>query len=322
MPKPTKKAVWVIAASFLILLGAAFVSLQTCASTVAGGPQTCSCQGWHTALPWQPTTQVCLGKITQQSCQGYPGGPNVNCTALADLPATPIVYTYENLNRYPHDPTLYTQGLLFANGFFYESAGLYGQSSLRKVDSQTGEVVAFTNLETQYFAEGLALVDDRLFQITWRENTGFVYAKDTLELIQTFSYPTEGWGLTYDGESLVMSDGTANLFFLDPQTFAITHSVVVHTSHGPVEKLNELEYVEGAIYANIWKTDRIAQIDPGTGRVIGSIHLEGILPDSQKGGPEDVLNGIAHDPATGRLWVTGKRWPVLFEIQIKPESTP
>jgi glutamine cyclotransferase len=252
-------------------------------------------------------------------------------TPAACAPNTPpginqpsvVNYTYRVINTYPHDPGAFTQGLVYDNGILYESTGLFGHSSLRKVDLVTGQVTQTLTLAPGYFSEGLALWQDSLIQLTWQSNTGFVYQRDNFEVTQSFSYVTEGWGLTHDGSRLIMSDGTATLYFLDPKTFTITGSVSVHDAETPVAQLNELEYVNGRIYANVWQTDRIAVIDPTDGRVTGWIDLTGLLTAELKGNnPVDILNGIAYDAAGDRLFVTGKLWPWLFEIELVSVDHP
>ena len=231
----------------------------------------------------------------------------------------PPVSGYRIVQEYPHDPQAFTQGLVYADDGFYEGTGLNGRSTLRRVDLATGRVERSVALDLVHFGEGIALFDDRIYQITWQTQTAFVYDRATFDLLETFTYPTEGWGLTTDGKQLVMSDGTATLRFRDPATFAETGSVTVRAGGEPVLNLNELEYIDGEIWANVWKTDRIARIDATTGDVIGWIDLAGLLsPADRQGSPVDVLNGIAHDPATGRIFVTGKFWPKLFEIALEP----
>lgn len=228
----------------------------------------------------------------------------------------PPVYTYRILNTYPHDPQAFTQGLVFDQGHLYEGTGLYGRSSLRRVVLNTGRVLQSQALAAAYFGEGIAILGERLFQLTWRSRVGFVYDKRTLTLQRQFVYATEGWGLTHDHRRLIMSDGTSTLYFLDPTTLTEVGHVRVHDHAGPVKRLNELEYVQGEVYANIWQTDRIARIDPQTGRVTGWIDLTGLLSPSDRRQRVDVLNGIAYDAERGRLFVTGKWWPKLFEIKI------
>ncbi len=226
------------------------------------------------------------------------------------------VYSYNIVNTYPHDPDAFTQGLVLDDGVLYEGTGLHGQSSLRRVELETGDILQIRELSDQFFGEGIAIYGDRIIQLTWQSNIGFVYDKDSFELLQEFTYSTEGWGITHDGTRLIMSDGTSTLHFLDPDTFEEIGQVEVFDDNGPVTRLNELEYVKGEIYANVWQTDRIARIAPDTGRVVGWANLEGLLSAEDRSEPVDVLNGIAYDAQTDRLFVTGKLWPKLFEIEL------
>jgi len=234
---------------------------------------------------------------------------------------TPVM-TYEVLKVYPHDPQAFTQGLVYYQGFLYESTGLYGESSLRQVDLESGEVLDQVDLPDEFFAEGLAIFDNKLFQLTWREGMGFIYALEDFSLVDQFTYQTEGWGLTHDGERLIMSDGTNKLYFLDPDSLKVTGSIDVTFMGEEIVRLNELEYVRGEIYANIWQTDTIARIDPATGDVLGWIDLRDILPKDLQTPGTDVLNGIAYDSENGRLFITGKRWPRLYEIRLLPSALP
>jgi glutamine cyclotransferase len=230
------------------------------------------------------------------------------------------IYTYTIVNTYPHDPDAFTQGLVFEDGILYEGTGRFGQSTLRRVALETGDILQIYELPDQFFGEGITIYGNEIMQLTWQSKVGFVYDKNSFDLLQQFNYSTEGWGITHDGERLIMSDGTSTLHFLDPQTFEEISQLAVFDDNGPVTRLNELEYVQGEIYANVWQTDRIARISPATGRVIGWIDLEGILTAEDRSEPVDVLNGIAYDADTDRLFVTGKLWPKLFEIElISPE---
>jgi len=229
-------------------------------------------------------------------------------------------FSFKVVKAFPHDPTAFTQGLVFADGIFYESTGLRGYSTLRKVAPDTGAVIQQVPVESRYFAEGLALVGNELLQLTWEERVGFVYDKATLKRLRTFTYPTEGWGLASDGKSLVMSDGSSHLFFLDPKTQKPVRDLPVVDGSRPVERLNELEFVRGELWANVWQTDRIARINPVTGFVTGWIDLGGLLRLEARGPEGDVLNGIAWDKAGDRVFVTGKKWPWLFQIEIVPAS--
>ena len=226
------------------------------------------------------------------------------------------VYTYRVVNEYSHDGDAYTQGLVFHDGELYEGTGLYGHSSLRRVELETGSVLQIHELDDKYFGEGITIYDDRIIQLTWREKLGFVYNRESLEQIDGFNYSTEGWGITYDGIKLIMSDGSATLYFLDPVTFEETGCIEINSAGHPIKLLNELEYINGEIFANIYRTDRIARIDPATGNVIAWIDLTGILRFEDTTPQTDVLNGIAYDSDTDRLFVTGKKWQKLFEIEL------
>lgn len=226
--------------------------------------------------------------------------------------------SYRVVATFPHDTTSFTQGLVFHDGQLYESTGLEGQSTLRRVEIATGKTLQRVDIPSQYFAEGLALVGDELLQLTWRSKVGFVYDRATFKQTRTFTYTTEGWGIAYDGGSrLVMSDGSDTLRFLDPKTLAPGKTLRVMDAGRAVGNLNELEWVEGEIWANIWQTDRIARISPNTGEVNAWIDLATLYPHSERGPWTDVLNGIAYDKATRRIFVTGKRWPRLYQISIK-----
>ncbi|NDD64030.1 MAG: glutaminyl-peptide cyclotransferase [Acidobacteria bacterium] len=231
-------------------------------------------------------------------------------------PVRVVTYRYEVVNVYPHDPRAFTQGLLFHNGSLYESTGLNGRSSLRRVDLVTGEVRQQIDIPATYFAEGLALFDRRLYQLTWQSRLGFVYDLDSFQLQRTFNYRGEGWGLTQDGRVLIMSDGTSRLRFLDPETFDVRREVEVMDGDRPINLLNELEYIRGELWANIWQSDRLVRIHPENGRVTGWVNLAGLLPAADRVSGVDVLNGIAWDEAGQRLFVTGKLWPKLFEIRL------
>jgi glutaminyl-peptide cyclotransferase len=229
----------------------------------------------------------------------------------------PTRYTYQIVKTYPHDTSAFTEGLVFSRGVFYESTGRYGASTVREVNFEDGVVQKEVTLPSQYFGEGLAIVNDSLVQLTWENEIGFIYDKQTFNLQGNFSYSTEGWGLTFNGTDLVMSDGTANLYFLDPTTFQRIGEVSVHDGNNSITNINELEYINGDIYANIWLQQKIAIINPQTGMVKGWIDLTGIY---QSNNPDDVLNGIAYDSQTKSLFVTGKEWPNLYQISITPEK--
>jgi glutamine cyclotransferase len=229
----------------------------------------------------------------------------------------PSVYTFEVVNVWPHDSAAFTQGLAFHNGALFESTGLRGASSLRQVELQTGKILQKVNVPSEYFAEGLTIFQGRIFQLTWQSQRGFIYDLGSFQLQGEFSYSGEGWGLTNDGESLILSDGTHQLRFLDPSNFKTQKVLGVYYQDQPLRDLNELEYIKGEIYANIWHQDVIARIDPRSGKILGWIDLAGLLPASERRDAEAVLNGIAYDQAGDRLFVTGKKWPKLFEIRLK-----
>jgi len=224
-------------------------------------------------------------------------------------------YSYEIVNTFVHDSNAFTQGLVYEDGFLYEGTGLNGRSSLRKVEMETGEILQQLNLKNEFFGEGITIFNDKIIQLTYRSNIGFVYDKKSFELLREFNYPTEGWGITHDGENLIMSNGTPTLYFLNPDTFELTSRVAVFYKGSLLNNLNELEYINGKIYANIWNTDNIVIIDPQTGNVTGVIDLEGLLSPQERKTAE-VLNGIAYDQKNKRLFVTGKLWPKLFEIKL------
>ena len=235
--------------------------------------------------------------------------------------AAPAADGYRIVHTYPHDRNAFTQGLVFVDGHLYESTGRDGHSSLRMVDLKTGRVLQDAPLQQKYFAEGLTNWGSTLVQLTWLSHIGFVYDRFSFRELRAFNYDYEGWGLTQDGKNLIESDGSTTLRFLDPDTFREVRRIEV-TDHGkPVQELNELEYVHGEIYANVWHTDHIARISPATGQVLGWIDLTGLLPANQHPGPEGVLNGIAYDAAHDRLFVTGKLWPLLFEIKVVPQKS-
>jgi glutamine cyclotransferase len=229
----------------------------------------------------------------------------------------PLYYSYNIIHTYPHDSSAFTEGLVFQDGVLYESTGSYPYptlSSLRRVDLATGVVEKQQVLSSLDFGEGITVVDDTIVQLTWQSHVGFVYGKENFTLLRTFLYQTEGWGLTYNGTELIMSDGTENLYFLDPVTFETVGHVNVHDGNASVVNINELEYINGDVYANIWMQQKIAIINPQTGQVKAWIDLTGLY---QSNNAEYVLNGIAYDSKNDRLFVTGKNWPSLYEIKLK-----
>jgi len=227
------------------------------------------------------------------------------------------MYSYEVINIWPHERDAFTQGLVFLNGTLLESTGLNGQSTLRKVELQTGKVLKQVEVPSQYFAEGLAALGGKLYQITWQNKKGFVYDLDSFHLEKEFAYDGEGWGLTTDGQWLILSDGTYQLRFLDPVIFKVKRTINILDHGQSVDRLNELEYVKGEIFANVWGTSYIVRIDPATGRVLGVIDFTGLLAPEDYRNNTDVMNGIAYDAEGDRLFVTGKRWPKLFEVRLK-----
>ena len=232
----------------------------------------------------------------------------------------PVRYTYTVVREYPHDPEAFTQGLVWDEGEIYEGTGIYGRSSLRLVDLETGQVKQQHNYTEGYFAEGIAVFQDRIYQLTWKNKEVFLFDKEKFSLLASWSYPREGWGLTHNGKELIASDGSAFLYFLDPETLEVSRHILVQDDQGEITSLNELEYVRGAIYANVWLTDRIAIIRPEDGVVTGWLDLGGLCKQMQSiwKARSDVLNGIMYDPVGDRLFVTGKLWPSLFEIRVVP----
>jgi glutaminyl-peptide cyclotransferase len=239
----------------------------------------------------------------------------VLCTAWMAFAAD----TYRIVHTYPHDQQAFTQGLIFVDGHLYESTGIEGKSSLREEDLETGRILQFHDVPSRYFAEGLTDWGSTLIQLTWQSHVALVYDRATFRFLRSFPFDGEGWGLTHDAKSLILSDGTAMLRFYHPETFRETKSITVKDHGKPVDQLNELEFIHGQIYANVWHSDRIARISPATGKVLGWIDLSGLLPASQHSTAEAVLNGIAYDAAHDRLFVTGKLWPRLFEIKLVPD---
>lgn len=283
---------------------AAWLAIACLAMSMAGVP-------WR-FLPGEPPQVEASPSLLSRGASGE------NREQTASPSKTHKVQSIRIVNVTPHDPKAFTQGLVFSKGFLYESTGLRGQSTLRRVDLKTGKVLQSHSLAPHHFAEGLTLWKDRLIQLTWQSEIGFVYDSRTFAKEGEFSYEGEGWGITHNGHSLIMSDGTPVLRFLDPTTFELTRSLEVKDDGIPVPGLNELEFVKGEILANIWGKDWIARIDPDSGQVLGWIDAS---PLRNALGPVqgiDALNGIAHDPDTDRLFITGKLWPSLFEIQVLP----
>ena len=254
---------------------------------------------------------------------------NSNAAPVTQAKKEIPVYTYEVVNTFKHDAQAFTQGLVFHNGFLYESTGQHGRSTLRKVRLEDGDVVKKRKLDEDYFAEGLTIFNDKIYQITWQENTCFVYDINSFEPTAELKYNGEGWGLANDGTNLIMSDGSHIIRFVNPTNFQNVRTITVTHDGKPQYRLNELEYVKGEIWANIWhsedpqvlgKPNTIARIDPSSGKIVGWIDLNGISPEDVQRNEENTLNGIAYDAQTDRLFVTGKQWKKLFEIKIKPKS--
>jgi glutamine cyclotransferase len=243
-------------------------------------------------------------------------GPVPSAAIATASPAVPVC-AFEVVNEFPHDPDAYTQGLVFHEGRLYESTGLNGRSSLREVELETGAVLRRVDVAAEHFAEGMTILDDKVYQLTWQSRKGFVYDLERFELQAEFAYDGEGWGLTHDGQQLIMSDGSARIRFLEPRSFAVVRTIDVFADGQPLQGLNELEYIEGEIYANVLPNDQIARIDPQSGHVLAWVDLTGLLRPGNRTPPPEVLNGIAHDAATDRLFVTGKFWPYLYEIRLK-----
>jgi glutaminyl-peptide cyclotransferase len=243
----------------------------------------------------------------------------VAAQVASPVSAIPSTFGYRVVNDYPHDRHAFTEGLVYVDGVMYEGTGLYGESTLRRVDLESGDVLQAVGLSKEYFGEGIAVLGDRIYQLTWKNGVCVVINRDTFELEKAFTYQTEGWGLTTDGERLIMSDGTNRLYIRDPETFEEVDTIDVYDGARAIWNLNELEVVDGEIWANVWQTDRIARVDPETGQVTGWIDLTGLLSEKDRAKRQvDVLNGIAYDPETDRLFVTGKLWPKLFEIEVVP----
>lgn len=260
----------------------------------------------------------CAGETRPVASQQPSSTVEPSPSPTPEKPAEQVpVYGYEVVQSWPHDSQSFTQGLVFHDGVLYESAGMYGQSTLRRVELESGKVKKKTKLNSDVFAEGLTLFGDRLYQLTWTNQKGFIYTVKDFAKLGEFTYEGEGWGLTNDGTHLILSDGTNSLRFLEPSTGKLVRMVTVMEGRRRVYELNELEYIKGEVWANVWHTDRIARIDPVTGKLLGWIDLTGLLPAAKQQNAENVLNGIAYDAATDRIFVTGKRWSRLFEIRLK-----
>jgi glutamine cyclotransferase len=306
----TNRRIWAaesaVAALLLLLL------LGGCASSAGGGE------------PASTVTASTAAAATAVPTGEPPAAPPAD--AHPTLLTAPKLYTYRVVTVYPHDSTAFTQGLIVRNGEFLEGTGREGESALRRVEIATGAVLQDQPLADEYFGEGITELGGKIYQLTWRNGVGFVYDAATLAPLGQFSYGTEGWGITHDGAQLIVSDGTSLLQFWDPATLQPTGGVYVSLFGLPVPQINELEYIDGAVFANVWQTNLLMQIDPASGNVTGVVDLQGLLgyaPPQAAGAAvqPDVLNGIAYDEATGRLFVTGKLWPAVFEIELV-EVTP
>jgi glutamine cyclotransferase len=229
-------------------------------------------------------------------------------------------YSYRVVKSYPHERSAFTQGLEYRDGFLYEGTGLVGRSSLRKIDLTTGRVLQSFDVPRPFFGEGITVLNHQIFELTWTTQTGFIYDKSSFRVLKSFTYPGEGWGLANDGKQIYMSDGSSQLRILDPATFKEIRRITVKDGSEQVFELTELEFVRGEIYANVWQTDRIARISPADGKVLGWIDLSGILSKSERPEADAVLNGIAYDAASDRLFITGKLWPKIFEIKLVPKK--
>ena len=248
------------------------------------------------------------------------GTPVTDVPLMTEAARPPAILAYEIVRSYPHDRGAFTQGLIFRDGFLYESTGLNGRSSLRRAVLDTGEVLQRENVPVEYFAEGLTDWKDRLILLTWQSRRGFVYDRKTFRQTGSFEYAGEGWGLTQDGRRLILSDGSATLRFLDPETYVQNGTLEVTYQGKPLANLNELEFMRGRILANVWQSNSIVVIDPATGHVTAQIDLAGLLGAEDRAGGVDVLNGIAYDAGTDRLFVTGKLWPKIFELRLRPTA--
>ncbi len=277
--------------------------------TMRTGPWECSVPGSETVKTGKKSIKV----------TAYRGGKARTTVArfiilISDI--TPKRYGYKIVNTYPHDRSAFTQGLFYDDGLLYEGTGQETGSTLREVELETGRVIRQLNLSPELFGEGITLFGDRIFQVTWQSRVGFVYEKSTFRQINRVYYQSEGWGLTTMDQNLVMSDGTNVLYIIEPGMFTVLSRLEVYDNEKMVDQLNELEYINGEIWANIWNSDLIARIDPATGKLLGYINLKGIINDPQTDTSVNVLNGIAYDSEGGRIFVTGKNWPRLFEIRI------
>jgi glutamine cyclotransferase len=261
--------------------------------------------------------RLVLVLVLAVSCCQCQAGANSDRPSNTVTNAPVPKYGYQIVNIWPHDSNAFTQGLILMDGKLLESTGQEGRSSLRSVELETGKILKKVDVPEPYFAEGIAVLNGKVYQLTWQHHLGFIYDSQNFQRVGEFNYEGEGWGLTTDGKSLILSDGSNRLRFIDPSGFRVTKTITVTDGNTPVRELNELEFVQGEIYANIWHEDRIATIDPQSGRVTSWIDLTSLIPRDELSDPEAVLNGIAYDQANNKLYVTGKLWPRLFEIKVK-----
>lgn len=260
-----------------------------------------------------------LGKQAISATIFYEGkSKKLNNTVYFLNDAAPMVYSYEVINEYPHDNQAFTQGFVYHNGFFYESTGQHGKSTLRKTEIATGRILQKIDLDKQYFGEGMTIKDGKIYQLTWRKKVGFVYDLESFQLEKTFDYgqSKEGWGLTHNNDFFIKTDGTERVWFLNPETFKEVSYIETYTNKRKAEKLNELEFVKGKIYANIWQQNSILIVEPSTGAIEGIVSLKGLQSKAGQKGEDNVLNGIAYDKENDRLYVTGKNWNKVFEIKL------
>ena len=266
----------------------------------------------------RPLHTVLSALLMSMACYSAPAPQSAPMARTAQA-HRPTEYTYSVVHSYPHDQNAFTQGLVYYDGFFYEGTGLNGRSSLRKVDIESGRVLRQVDLSPEYFGEGIAIVKDQIFELTWQNQVAFVYNLNDFRLLRQFNYDGEGWGLTNNGNDLYMTDGSPEIRVIDATNFKEKRRIKVHDGPKPIDQLNELEYIDGELYANIWQTDRIARISPQTGEVVGWIDLSGLLSSVFRHEKDAVLNGIAYDATHKRLFVTGKLWPNIFEIKVVPK---
>jgi len=271
---------------------------------------------WDYTIPSEFTVSTGRKSLKATAYKGGRAQNTITRFMIIYSDVVPKRNSYKVINTFPHSRDAFTQGLVYDNGVLFEGTGQETGSSLREVELETGNVLRLHNLEASLFGEGITLYGDRIYQVTWENRVGFVYEKSTFRVINKIYYPDQGWGLTTINDKIVMSDGTNILSFFEPEMFTVVSRLEVYDNEKKVDQLNELEYINGEIWANIWMTDLIARIDPVSGKVIAYVDLNGILPQSERNADTDVLNGIAYDTSGGRIFITGKRWPKLFEIRL------